>query len=610
MKIHLEGVALSWPPAGEVGTWLPERFRWSWVLHRAGLWMVFLATSWAAGHDVPVTFQHRTSTVPGQSVFVLGNLPQLGSWVPNRAIKMVPSNCSGSECDWTVTIALPAGVSYEYKFVKRWDCACCWDDPNISCYGRTDPGSTEYEPGPNRTGNTPPAPPPPCPGKTVFYISSWSSVSILFSNTQTAAWELRPMLPVRNGVWRADGLNRMGETNLVFVFTDNTGNWDNPDGVPGRNYETPLDACVVQAGQIYNYWPPPVVSTNRVESFFITPSNGLQPRTVRVYLPRGYDQNTTKRYPVLYMQDGQNLFLGMGAFGSWNVDTNVTNLIRFGKLRELIVVGVENATDRACEYTPCALSSCAGKWATAQRYAEFLINDVKAYVDTHYRTLTDPANTGIMGSSRGGLISVYLGWEYPHVFGKVGALSPSFWACATTMNNLAVPPKRPIRIYLDTGTVGDFPVSDPPCNPCYDGLVQTMTARDNLIRNGYVIGQDLLHVFGFGHNHNEYWWDRRSPQAYLFLFPTRDEPNTVLDTHACPPRVTGFDGNQIAWTAYRGRAYTLQGTTNEQFRFSVTWSNLSQTAPLPVPWDYLQLPVAEPHRFFRIRQDALPAWPE
>ena len=431
---------------------------------------------------------NRTDTAIGQQLFVLGSIPQLGGWVRNQAIKMVPSNCSGSTCDWTVTIAIPPGTSYEYKFVKRYDCACCWDNPNISCYGRTDDASIVYESGPNRTGSTPAFPPAPCPGKTVFYFTGWASPSILFSNTTTAAFELRALQPVSNGVWRVDGLNRAGEKNLTFVFTDNNGNFDNPSG-PGTNYETPLDACVVKDGQIYNYWPPSFVSTNRVEVFWITPSNGLQSRYVRVYLPRGYNENSAKYYPVLYMQDGQNLFLNSGpCFGcaSWNVDTNVNNLIRFGKMREIIVVGVDNG-DRQCEYTPCWLGpTICSSGATAEKYAAFLINDVKTYIDANYRTLLGAENTGVMGSSRGGLISVFLAWEHSDVFGKLGALSPSFWACSTTKDNLANGPKKPLRVYLDSGTVGDFPSSNPTCNPCYDGIVQTMTARDNLI---YKIGR-------------------------------------------------------------------------------------------------------------------------
>jgi predicted alpha/beta superfamily hydrolase len=579
------------------------------------LWLILAGAVWALPEDVPVTFSNRLSTTVGQSVFVLGNLPQLGGWVRNRAIKLVPSNCSGSTCDWSATIALPPGVNYEYKFVKRYDCACCWDIPNISCYGRTDDASIEYEPGPNRTGATPALPPAPYPGKTVFYYSGWASVSILYSNTFTGQFVAQPMLPVSNGLWRADNLNRAGETNLFFVFTDNQGNYDNPDFVPGRNYSTPLDACVVRQGQIFNYWPPAFVSTNRVETFFITPTNGLAGRTIRVYLPRGYNENVHKRYPVLYMHDGQNLFLGMTPFpggSSWNVDTNVNNLIRYGKMRETIVVGIDNA-DRQCEFTPCPLSVCAGSVATAEKYTQFVIRELKPVIDATYRTLPDAENTGVMGSSRGGLISTYMAWEYPDVFRKVGIVSPSYWACATTMNNLANSPKRPLRIYMDTGTVGDFPVSNPPCNPCYDGLVQTVTARDNLLKNGYVVNDDFDFVFGFGHDHTEYWWDRRSPRAYTFLFPTSDEPNTVLAS-AAPARITDFraagESNVVTWTSYRRRVYSVEGVTNHSFSAGMTWSNLVTLPVELLPWSYPSVGVTNSFRFLRVREHAVPHWPE
>ena len=528
--------------------------------------------------NVPVLFTNTTDTVFGQSVFVVGNIPELGNWNPTLATKLVATACNGNICDWAVTVGIPPGTSYEYKFIKRNDCDTCYGDAN----------NVVWEPGSNRTGSTPGLPPPPCPGKTVFYFSGWSSASLLFSNTLTGSFEQRAMQPVTNGVWRVDGINRAGEPNLTFVFTDGQGNFDNPDFQPGRNYETPLDAFVVKDGQIYNYWPPSFVSTNRVETFFKTSTN-VQSRTIRVYLPRGYNENTGKRYPVLYMHDGANLFLGMGAFGSWNADTNAANLIRFGKMRETIIVGVDQTSDRLSEYQP---PDCLA--GTADKYAAFLIQELKPQIDTSYRTLPEPENTGAMGSSMGGLVSTYLGWEFPGVFRKIGALSTAYWRCNVTLNNLVNPPPRPVRIYLDSGDTGDF---------TNDGIALTMQARDNLIRNGYVFNVNLDHVIGFGQNHNEYWWDRRSPRAFTFLFPTSDEPNSVLDTFACPPVITAYTGTNLTWTSYRARTYTVQGSTNVEFSSSMNWSNLVTTAPEPQPWGYPTAPVGGPFRFFRVRQN-------
>lgn len=309
--------------------------------------LVWLAGSvFAAPGDVPVTFVcTNLGTTVGQSVFVAGILPQLGSWDPTRAVKMVVdgASCVGTVCTWSVTIALPENASYQYKFIKRNDCATCYGDSGNVVWGSY--GDTQ--------ASTPAGPPPPFAGKTLFYYSGWSNVSVLYSNTVTG-WTSKPMIPVGPGrgggeqVWRADGIGTAGETNIQFALFSviaGTNSYDNA-GRPGVDYQTGLDALVVQDGQIYNYWPPATVSAPRIETFPITPNNGLQARTIRVYLPRGYDQNTTKRYPVLYMHDGANLFLGMGAFGSWNADTNASNLIRFGKMRETIIVGVDQTSDR------------------------------------------------------------------------------------------------------------------------------------------------------------------------------------------------------------------------------------------------------------------------
>jgi predicted alpha/beta superfamily hydrolase len=534
--------------------------------------------------EVPVLFTNTAPTNVGTSIFVVGSVPQLGNWDPTRATKLVASNCVGSVCTWHAAIGIPEGTSFEYKFIER----ATMPDSSYA-----DPANVAWEPGPNRGGAAPAGPPAPFHGKTVFYYSGWSSVSIIYSNT-TMGWTAEPMYadgPGRTAgetLWRIDGINRPAEPNLEFVFTDNMNNYDNPSG-PGTNYETPLDAFVVQDGQIYNYWPPPAVSTNRVETFFKSSTN-LTGRTIRVYLPRGYSENTTKRYPVLYMHDGQNLFLGMGAFGSWNADTNANNLIRFGKMRETIIVGVDNTSDRLREYTPPGCSPPGGGSALGGNYASFLIDELKPVIDANYRTLPDVENTGVLGSSMGGLISAYLGWERSDTFHRIGAFSSSFQVCFP----IPTPDtKRPIRIYVDSGDQND-------------GLVNTIAERDNLIRNGYAFNINLDHTIGYGHSHNEFWWDRRSPRAFTFLFPTSDEPNTILDTTVAPPRITDLQmtgaSNIVTWTSYRLRTYTIQGSTNEAFSSSMNWSNLFTTAPEPRFWDYRSFGVTNRFNFFRVRQ--------
>ncbi|MEI6084650.1 MAG: alpha/beta hydrolase-fold protein [Verrucomicrobiota bacterium] len=547
---------------------------------------------WAGPADVPVLFSNTTNTVPGQSLFVLGNIPQLGEWDPVRAVKLVPSNCNLATCQWAAVIGIPAGTSYEYKFVKRDDCALCYSNA----------ANILYESGANRTGSVPAGPPAPWPGKTIFYYSGWSSVSILYSNTATSNFVAQAMVPVSNGLWRADGLNQAGELNLVFLFTDNLGHYDNPDLIPNNNYATPLDACVVRNGQVYNYWPPAFVSTNRVETFSITPNNGLPGRTIRVYLPRGYNENTMKRYPVLYMHDGQNLFLNMGQFGSWHADTNANNLIRFGRMRETIIVGVDNSNERLREYTPPGCTPPFGGTSLGAQYTDFLINQLKPLIDATYRTLTNADNTGVAGSSMGGLISAHLGWEQSLTFHKIGAFSSSFQVCQP----ITVATKRPIRIYLDSGNK-DTSMSTLEADT--DGLLDTFSERDKLIVDGYVFNNDLDHTIGYGHWHNEQWWDVRSPRCFTFLFPTSDEPNTVLPA----PRITNFQlagpSNLVTWTSYRLRSYAVEGATNPSFISGMTWSNLATLPAETRPWNYPTLGVTNAFYFLRVRENAVPDWP-
>src|SRR5256885_16047602 len=132
------------------------------------LWAVSVfATPW----DVPVTFNISASSGVSTTMYVGGSIPQLGNWDVTRAIRMVATNCAGPTCtNWSITIGIPNGTSYEYKFLTRADA------------GPGDGSNGVWEAGPNRTGQTPPGPPAPFGSKTLFYYSSWSTVSIYYSN--------------------------------------------------------------------------------------------------------------------------------------------------------------------------------------------------------------------------------------------------------------------------------------------------------------------------------------------------------------------------------------------------------------------------------------------
>ncbi|HEY9222009.1 MAG TPA: alpha/beta hydrolase-fold protein [Lutibacter sp.] len=158
---------------------------------------------------------------------------------------------------------------------------------------------------------------------------------------------------------------------------------------------------------------------------FIIPNLNAISHKVWIYLPPNYDK-TSKKYPVIYMHDAQNLFDAATSYaGEWEVDETLNKLYeKTGK--GFIVVGIENGgEERINEYTPWKNEKYGG--GKGAIYADFIVNTLKPYIDDHYRTKKQRKHTGLMGSSLGGLISYYGGLKYPKTFGKIGALSTSFW---------------------------------------------------------------------------------------------------------------------------------------------------------------------------------------
>ncbi len=147
-------------------------------------------------------------------------------------------------------------------------------------------------------------------------------------------------------------------------------------------------------------------------------------RTIRIYLPEGY-KNSTKRFPVLYMQDGQNLFDdATSGFGEWGVDESLDSLEK-AKRATCIVVGIDNSSYRLTEYNPFYFERFGAGEGNA--YADFIAQTLKPFVDRNFRTLPQKESTLIAGSSMGGLIAYFTMLKYPEIFGKAGVFSPAFW---------------------------------------------------------------------------------------------------------------------------------------------------------------------------------------
>jgi enterochelin esterase-like enzyme len=236
-------------------------------------------------------------------------------------------------------------------------------------------------------------------------------------------------------------------------------------------------------------------------------------RDLMVYLPPGYDEQPWRHFPVLYLHDGQNLFDGTTSFipgQDWHVGQTADTAISNGEVEPLIIVGMYNTKARIREYTPTWVPKLGG--GRADRYAKFLIQEVKPFVEGEYRVLAGPQHTGIGGSSLGGLVSLYLGLKHSSIFGRIAALSPSVWWNQRIMlrfaASAAVNP-RP-RIWLDIGTrEGPRIVQD------------VEHFRDVLIRKGWQLGVDLHYERVEGAEHNELAWALRVAPFLRFLFPVR-----------------------------------------------------------------------------------------
>lgn len=239
---------------------------------------------------------------------------------------------------------------------------------------------------------------------------------------------------------------------------------------------------------------------------FAMPGLGRE-RTIRIYLPPDY-ATAQRRYPVLYMHDGQNLFdAATGFAGEWEVDETLNRIASAGG-PELIVVGIDNGGEHRLQELAPYDNAEHGK-AEGDAYLKFLVDVVKPYVDANYRTQADRAHTAIMGSSLGGLISHYALLRYPQVFGRAGVFSPSYWYAPPLYAFTAEhPPPRDSRWYFYAGGAeGEHTVDD----------MQRMVGV--LGKAGLPADAMTVHVVP-GARHNEAAWRAEFPRAIEWLFAT------------------------------------------------------------------------------------------
>lgn len=505
----------------------------AWVL------MVACAAVAARGQGLAprqdVTFEVTQTTAFGQSVFVTGTLPELGNDSSVNAIKM----SAAAYPTWRVTVSLPAGRTYSYRFMTRND-----GPGQQGTFGATFAGpfagSTAQQPRVGAAGGS--------AGKALWL--TWNVEKPIMwwrpaSPTSGGAFVARPMEyygPAVSGranekQWHTWGFHTGGEA-IDFYFTAPDGSARYP---ASGNYSTNLDGVFVQEGQLYSYVPAAAPAAARRDynpasppALFSTQLN--QWRNYRVYLPRGYDQHPERRYPVIYIHDGQNIF-DQGSFGTWNADDTLAALQANGQMQEVIAVGIDNIGEtRRSDY-----SAPGDNNGRADQYVGWIVGNLKPHIDGGYRTLTDANNTAALGSSMGGVVSLYMGYDWNANFKRVGCLSTAWWLIGNYTNYIRNQPARSdLRIYMDVGDSGSTSGGNN-----FDGYWDSLGIRDNFVGGTspkYTLDGRYKFVIGYGQNHSEGSWAFRLPGALTFLFPGQGEPNTLLRTMLSPTWDANSDG--------------------------------------------------------------------
>ena len=235
-------------------------------------------------------------------------------------------------------------------------------------------------------------------------------------------------------------------------------------------------------------------------------------RTVLVWLPPGYDAHPDRRFPVLYLHDGQNIFDAATAFGGseWGVDETAQRLVEEGAIEPLIIVGIYNAGDKRIEeYTPTR-DRRKRMGGGGEQYGYMLFEEIKPMIDSTYRTLADGPNTGLGGSSLGGLLSLYLALRHAGKVGRLAVLSPSVWwdNQFIVRRVRALEGKPAMRVWLSVGTAEGPDVAE-----------AARRLREALTNKGWQPDVDFRYVEFEGAGHAEQAWAAQMPDVLRYLFP-------------------------------------------------------------------------------------------
>jgi len=442
------------------------------------------------------TFSYHGNISFPNAVWVVGSTPELGAWDVTKSVKLSQMGSS----TWELPTSMPAGRAFEYKFISRSILAGTGGDPTnaTDLTGVLWGQSSGLRVSPRRVIWARLEIPDPL----VRWINADGAVG--------SASFRRVAVGGSDGDWfylaPAAGIPEQGGS---FWIESGDGSVRIPsDGA----FTTTLVELFLQGGEIFAYEPAPVVSAPQRRVIQVTttdPDLGYTfDRRLVIYLPRGYDEHTERRYPVLYFHDGQVAFSD-NPNRAWHAQIANAEGAAAGLMREAILVGVFHGSDRGADYLD---PSIMGR---GDLYLHWLSEHVKPLIDASYRTLTGPRDTGSVGASFGGVAAIYHGWERPDVFGLIGSFSPSFWATSID-NTLEEGDAKGVRVYLDSGDSGTS----------NDGYENTSVARDRILRRAAepnVFGEHVYHVVGHGDQHHEVYWAERLPNAMRFLLPAHEQ---------------------------------------------------------------------------------------
>lgn len=352
-------------------------------------------------------------------------------------------------------------------------------------------------------------------------LSENSIICITGNDDQLGNWQpdFAKLSEIENGKWQKKFLFKK-EKKLEFKIT--RGSWEsealNDDGSLPTNHKLNVINDTTLTVNV-NLWADNFERkvegqiTGIVKYHLNINADNIKPRSVIVWLPPFYFIETEKRYPVLYMHDGQNIFdPRTSAFKiDWQIDETADSLIRKNLIEAIIIVGIYNTPDRRSEYS---------ENDTGYAYMKFIVDSLKPFIDKNYRTIPDGENTANGGSSMGGLISFMLTWEYPEEFSKAICMSPAFkYKTFDFVENVSsyTGNKKQIKFYIDNGENETDSILQPGVNE------MLLTLKEK----GFNEDDDVYWFKDENALHSETAWAKRIWRALIFMFGT-DEGKKIL----------------------------------------------------------------------------------